>query len=112
MTTIRDRVRPVQGNHEQHYHLPIPSNSPAASINNTTSFGIPTMNQTNTTAWVTFTYVSFGVAAGMTALGIWGLPADIWVKGYLSMATVFLIGSCFSLASNGQRTGHAGHYRA
>jgi hypothetical protein len=62
------------------------------------SWSTMTMNQNNTTAWVTYTYASFGAAAGMTALGIWALPADLWVKGYLSMAVVFLIGSCFTLA--------------
>ena len=56
------------------------------------------MNQTNSAAWVTYTYASFGAAAGMTALGIWALPADLWVKGYLAMAVVFLIGTCFTLA--------------
>lgn len=56
------------------------------------------MNQTNSPAWVTYTYVSFGAAAAMTALGIWGIPADLWVKGYLAMAVVFLVGACFTLA--------------
>ncbi len=56
------------------------------------------MNQTNSPAWVTYTYVSFGAAAAMTALGIWGIPADLWVKGYLGMAVVFLVGTCFTLA--------------
>ncbi len=58
----------------------------------------PTMNQTNSAAWVTYTYASFGSAAAMTALGIWGIPADLWVKGYLAMAVVFLVGTCFTLA--------------
>lgn len=56
------------------------------------------MNQSNSASWLMFTYVSFGTALAMTAIGIWGLPADLWVKGYLSMATVFLVGSCFTLA--------------
>ena len=62
------------------------------------SWSTPTMNQTNSPAWVTYTYVSFGAAAGMTAIGIWGIPAELWVKGYLSMAVVYLIGTCFTLA--------------
>jgi len=54
--------------------------------------------QSNTAGWVTFTYASFGIAAAMTALGVWALPADLWVKGYLFMASVFLCGSTFTLA--------------
>jgi hypothetical protein len=52
----------------------------------------------NTAAWVAFTYISFGIAAFMTALGIWGLSGDIWQKGYLAMAAVMLTGSAFTLA--------------
>ncbi|MEQ8824853.1 MAG: YiaA/YiaB family inner membrane protein [Filomicrobium sp.] len=55
-------------------------------------------SQANSAGWLTFTYVSFGVAAGMTALGIWAMPADLWVKGYMMMATVFLCGATFTLA--------------
>lgn len=56
------------------------------------------MNQLNTPAWVTFTYVSFGAAVVMMAGGIWSLPVEFWAKGYLGMAMVFLIGSAFTLA--------------
>ena len=56
------------------------------------------MIQSNSSAWLSFTYASFGAAAAMTALGIWAMPADTWVKGYLAMAVVFLVGSCFTLS--------------
>ena len=52
----------------------------------------------NTGGWVTFTYASFAMAIGMTGLGIWALPGDLWVKGYMMMASVFLTGSTFTLA--------------
>lgn len=52
----------------------------------------------NTGAWVAFTYISFAVAALMTAIGIWGLNGDLWQKGYMAMAAVMLTGSCFTLA--------------
>ena len=55
-------------------------------------------NTQNTGAWLTFTYVSFGASAFMMALGIWALPADLWIKGYLMMAAVFMLGSAFTLA--------------
>lgn len=48
--------------------------------------------------WVTFSYASFAAAVGMAALGVWALPADLWVKGYMMMASVFLVGSTFTLA--------------
>ena len=56
------------------------------------------MNQTNTPAWVTFTYLSFGAAVFMMGAGVWMLPVEFWAKGYLAMAMVFLIGSTFTLA--------------
>ncbi len=52
----------------------------------------------HTASWKTFTIVSFALALGMLALGIYALPADLWVKGYLAMAAVFAIGSTFTLA--------------
>lgn len=52
----------------------------------------------HTPAWKTFTYVSFAIAGMMLAIGIFFLPADIWIKGYLSMAAVFMVGSSFTLA--------------
>ncbi len=48
-------------------------------------------------AWSTYTYLSFGAAFAMMVIGIWMLPADPWIKGYLSMGIVFLIGSTISL---------------
>ena len=95
--TIRDqRIRMSTANHERDFTTPPPAAAPVYAPH--TNWSTPTMNQTNTAAWVTYTYASFGAAAGMTALGIWALPADLWVKGYLGMAVIFLIGSCFTLS--------------
>ncbi|MFV0298556.1 MAG: YiaA/YiaB family inner membrane protein [Hyphomicrobiaceae bacterium] len=55
-------------------------------------------NPSNTGAWLTFTYAQFGAAAFMAAVGIWFLPVDVMVKGYMMMASVFLVGSSFTLA--------------
>ena len=62
-----------------------------------TSANIAT-NPINTSGWVTFTYAQFGAAVFMTALGIWTIPVELMVKGYLMMASVFLVGSTFTLA--------------
>ncbi|MEQ1719138.1 MAG: YiaA/YiaB family inner membrane protein [Hyphomicrobium sp.] len=55
-------------------------------------------NTQNTGAWLTFTYVSFATSLAMMAVGIYALPADLWVKGYLTMAGVFMLGSSFTLS--------------
>lgn len=55
-------------------------------------------NTQNTGAWLTFTYISFLTAVVMMAMGVWALPADLWVKGYLTMASVFMLGSSFTLS--------------
>ena len=57
------------------------------------------MNHTaqHSAAWVTFTYISFAASAFMVALGIWLLPLDLSMKGYLAMGIVMLIQSCVTL---------------
>ena len=57
------------------------------------------MNHTaqHSAAWVTFTYVSFSASAFMVAVGVYVLPVDLWIKGYLSMGIVMLIQSCVTL---------------
>ncbi len=61
------------------------------------NFNMPAA-QANTTGWVTFTYASFAMAVFMAGLGVWALPGDLWIKGYLMMSSVFLVGSTFTLA--------------
>jgi hypothetical protein len=76
-----------------------------APIPEITTWRTPAVTQTNSPAWIMFTYASFGVAAFMTAVGVWALPGDLWMKGYMAMANVFLVGACFSLAKT-QRDEH------
>ena len=52
----------------------------------------------NTGAWLTFTYVSFAISVFMGAFGIWALEANLWVKGYMAMAVIFMLGTTFTLA--------------
>jgi hypothetical protein len=63
-----------------------------------TTTHIANAGASNTSAWLGFTYAQFGVAAFMAGVGIWFLPVDILVKGYMMMANVFLVGSAFTLA--------------
>ena len=43
--------------------------------------------QHHSNAWVTFTYGSFGASAFLVAIGVYFLPVDLWIKGYLAMAS-------------------------
>lgn len=55
--------------------------------------------QPHSSAWVAQTWISFIVATGMTALGIFFLPgATFYAKGYLGMGLLFTVGSSLSLA--------------
>lgn len=51
----------------------------------------------HSSAWVTFTYASFIGAAVMVAAGVFFMPIDIWLKGYLAMGIVMLVQSCVTL---------------
>ena len=53
--------------------------------------------QNHSSAWVTFTYVSFGASAFMVALGLYFLPVDLWIKGYLAMGILMLVQCCVTL---------------
>ena len=53
--------------------------------------------QPHSGAWVTFTYVSFAASAFLIAIGIFFLPIDLWMKGYLTMGIVMLIQTCITL---------------
>lgn len=48
-------------------------------------------------AWVTFTYASFGASAFMVAAGVYFLPVDLWIKGYLAIGILMLIQCCVTL---------------
>lgn len=53
--------------------------------------------QPHSSAWVTFTYASFIGSAFMVVVGLFFLPLDLWMKGYLSMGIVMLVQSCVTL---------------
>ena len=58
------------------------------------------MNQTiqpHSGAWVTFTYASFAASAFLVAIGVFFLPIDLWMKGYLTMGIVMLLQTCVTL---------------
>ena len=53
--------------------------------------------QPHSAAWVTFTYVSFSASAFMVAVGVFYLPIDLWMKGYLTMGILMLVQCCVTL---------------
>ncbi len=58
------------------------------------------MNQTiqpHSSAWVTFTYASFAASAFLVGVGVFFLPIDLWMKGYLTMGIVMLVQTCVTL---------------
>ena len=53
--------------------------------------------QPHSGAWLTFTYASFGASAFMVAAGVFFMPIDLWMKGYLTMGIVMLVQTCVTL---------------
>lgn len=43
-------------------------------------------------------WASFVLSFTLMIIGIYHLPVDIWIKGYLIMGIIFTVGSCFTLA--------------
>ncbi len=52
----------------------------------------------NTPAWRFQVWASFALSVTLMGIGIYHLPLDWWMKGYMVMGLVFTIGSCFGLA--------------
>lgn len=59
---------------------------------------VPQPIQPHSSAWIAQTWISFVVSIGVTAMGIWFLPVDAWVKAFMGMGLLFTVGSTFSLA--------------
>lgn len=53
--------------------------------------------QPHSAAWISFTYASFSASAFMVAIGVYLMPLDLWIKGYLAMGIVMLVQSCVTL---------------
>ena len=53
--------------------------------------------QPHSSGWVAFTYASFAGSAFMVAVGVFFLPLDLWIKGYLAMGIIMLVQSCVTM---------------
>ena len=47
--------------------------------------------------WIFFVKVSFTAALAGMVFGIAVMPVEIWVRGYMILGTLFLVGSTFTL---------------
>ena len=54
--------------------------------------------QKDSAAWVFFVQFSWGLAVVANAVGIYHLPTELWVKGFMGMGMLYLMGSSFTLA--------------
>jgi hypothetical protein len=57
----------------------------------------PTLTQ-DSPAWLAFVWISFVLALLFMAAGIYWVPVDPWIRGYLAIGLLFAVGSSFSLA--------------
>lgn len=56
------------------------------------------VKQQSTAAFYGQAVASFSVAMAATAVGIFRLDADAWVRGFLAIAVLYLVTSAFTLA--------------
>ena len=48
-------------------------------------------------AWITFTYISFAASTFMVGVGIFFLPIELSLKGYLAMGFLMVVQSCITM---------------
>ncbi|MCT7352427.1 YiaA/YiaB family inner membrane protein [Streptomyces sp. 15-116A] len=56
------------------------------------------VKQQSTAAFYGQAVASFAVALGATAIGIFNLQTDAWVRAFLAIAVLYLVTSAFTLA--------------
>ncbi len=54
--------------------------------------------QKDSPGWHIFVWCSFILSVGMTAIGIYHMPTDLWIKAFMIMGLLFSVGSSFTLA--------------
>jgi len=57
----------------------------------------PKINE-DSAAWMFFVHASFAISALAMIIGIWWLPALLWIKGFLTMGFFGTIQSAFTLS--------------
>jgi len=51
----------------------------------------------HSSAWVSFVYGSFAASIVLTGGGIFFLPVDVWIKGYLAMGMAMIVQTAISV---------------
>lgn len=54
--------------------------------------------QQDSASWVFFVKACFVIAVGSLGIGIFMLPVDVWMKGYLMMGALFTVGSTITMS--------------
>ncbi|KGD64119.1 hypothetical protein Y5S_02659 [Alcanivorax nanhaiticus] len=54
--------------------------------------------QRHSSGWLFYVKASFAISLGLMIVGIVWLPTDLWIKGYLVMGSLFVVGSTITLA--------------
>ncbi len=54
--------------------------------------------QRDSAAWLFFVKITFIIALAAMGLGIAFMPCDLWIKGYLGMGTLFIVGASITLS--------------
>ncbi len=52
----------------------------------------------DTSAWILQVWAAFFLALAVTCIGIYALPVDLWLRGYMTMGFFFTVGSTFTVA--------------
>ncbi len=54
--------------------------------------------QVDTSAWIFQVWASFGASLLLTTFGVYNMPVDLWVKGYVGIGLAFVIAASFTLS--------------
>lgn len=54
--------------------------------------------QKDSTSWIFFVKMTFITAILSMTFGIFFLPCELWIKGYMAMGTLFTVGSSITLS--------------
>ncbi len=52
----------------------------------------------DTAAWIFQAWSTWAISMAATGVGVFYLPVDMWIKGFMAMAMLFAVASTFSLA--------------
>jgi len=48
--------------------------------------------------WIFFVHLAFAISVGLMCAGIYALPVDLWIRGYLAMGLFFTISATITLS--------------